>query len=144
MPPPAATQAAARLWTQLTPPLPVPRSYSTSVEITKTLWWQTRFTRGRVGEWKSGSNSVTFQNRTHVYMKFSDHKDLGNHLLQLCPKVVKHHVCLCVCVYIFVLQETVNIDSVQHTKMLVFNTSQWWLSLPLCIILRSSFLLLEL
>ena len=23
-------------------------------------------------------------------MKFFDHKDLGNHLLQLCPKVVKH------------------------------------------------------
>ena len=26
-------------------------------------------------------------------MKFFDHKDLGNHLLQLCPKVVKHPVC---------------------------------------------------
>ena len=25
-------------------------------------------------------------------MKFFDHKDLGNHLLQLCPKVVKHPV----------------------------------------------------
>jgi hypothetical protein len=25
-------------------------------------------------------------------MKFIDHKDLGNHLLQLCPKVVKHPV----------------------------------------------------
>ena len=25
-------------------------------------------------------------------MNFFDHKDLGNHLLQLCPKVVKHHV----------------------------------------------------
>ena len=23
-------------------------------------------------------------------MNFFDHKDLGNHLLQLCPKVVKH------------------------------------------------------
>ena len=30
-------------------------------------------------------------------MNFFDHKDLGNHLLQLCPKVVKHPVyCLCV------------------------------------------------
>ena len=27
-------------------------------------------------------------------MKFFDHKDLGNHLLQLCPKVVKHPVYL--------------------------------------------------
>ena len=26
-------------------------------------------------------------------MNFFDHKDLGNHLLQLCPKVVKHRVC---------------------------------------------------
>jgi len=25
-------------------------------------------------------------------MNFFDHKDLGNHLLQLCPKVVKHPV----------------------------------------------------
>jgi len=40
----------------------------------------------------SGHNSVTVQNRTHVYMNFFDHKDLGNHLLQLCPKVVKHPV----------------------------------------------------
>jgi len=39
-----------------------------------------------------GHNSVTVQNRTHVYMNFFDHKDLGNHLLQLCPKVVKHPV----------------------------------------------------
>ena len=40
----------------------------------------------------NGRNSVTVQNRTHVYMKFFHHKDLGNHLLQLCPKVVKHPV----------------------------------------------------
>ena len=39
----------------------------------------------------NGHNSVTVQNRTHVYMNFFDHKDLGNHLLQLCPKVVKFH-----------------------------------------------------
>jgi hypothetical protein len=31
-------------------------------------------------------------NRTYVYMNFFDHKDLGNHLPQLCPKVVKHPV----------------------------------------------------
>ena len=44
--------------------------------------------------WASnGHNSVTVQNRTHVYMNFFDHKDLGNNLLQLCPKVVKHPVC---------------------------------------------------
>ena len=41
-----------------------------------------------------GHNSVTVQNRTHVYMNFFDQKDLGNHLLQLCPKVVKHRVYL--------------------------------------------------
>ena len=41
----------------------------------------------------NGHNPVTVQNRTHVYMNYFDHKDLGNHLLQLCPKVVKHPVC---------------------------------------------------
>jgi hypothetical protein len=92
MPPPAATQAAARLWTQFTPPFPARDSYRSSVEITRTIWWQTRFTRGRVREWKRGHNSVTVQNRTHVYMNLFDHKDLENHLLQLCPKVVKHPV----------------------------------------------------
>ena len=40
----------------------------------------------------NGHNSVTVQNRTHVYMNFFHHKDLGNHLLQLRPKVVKHPV----------------------------------------------------
>ena len=40
----------------------------------------------------NGHNSVTVQNRAHVYMNFFHHKDLGNHLLQLCPKVVKHPV----------------------------------------------------
>ena len=43
-------------------------------------------------------------------MNFFHHKDLGNHLLQLCPKVVKHpvyvsmyvcmYVCMCVCTYV--------------------------------------------
>ena len=56
----------------------------------------------------NGHNSVTVQNRTHVYMNFFDHKDLGNHLLQLCPKVVKHPVYIYtfVCVwyaYIYIL-----------------------------------------
>ena len=40
----------------------------------------------------NGHNSVSVQNRTHVYMNFFDHKDLGNRLLQLCPKVLKHPV----------------------------------------------------
>ena len=40
----------------------------------------------------NGHNSVTGQNWTHVYMKCFVHKDLGNHLLQLCPKIVKHPV----------------------------------------------------
>ena len=45
----------------------------------------------------NGHNSVTVQNRTHVYVNFFHHKDLGNHLLQLCPKVVKHPVCMYEC-----------------------------------------------
>ena len=40
----------------------------------------------------SGHNSVTVQNGTHVYMNFFHHKDLGNHLLLLCSKVVKRPV----------------------------------------------------
>jgi hypothetical protein len=30
-------------------------------------------------------------------MNVFDHKDLGNHLLQLCLKVVKHPVYMCAC-----------------------------------------------
>jgi hypothetical protein len=33
-------------------------------------------------------------------MNFFDHKDLGNHLLQLCPKVVKHPVYIYIYIYI--------------------------------------------
>ena len=56
-------------------------------------WFRkTWFTRRRVRELKNTHNSVTVQNRTHVYMNFFHHKDLGNNLLQLCPKVVKHPV----------------------------------------------------
>ena len=51
-------------------------------------------------------------------MNFFHHKDLGNNLLQLCPKVVKHpvyvlcvlcvyvcmyHVCMCKCMYVCML-----------------------------------------
>ena len=48
----------------------------------------------------NGHNSVTVQNRTHVYMNFFDHEDLGKHLLQLCPKVVKHPVYIYIYIYI--------------------------------------------
>jgi len=65
------------------------------------------FTRGRVRELKNVHNSVTVQNQTHVYMNFFHHKDLGNHLLQLCPKVVKHPVYLTVC---FNLKITLHVD----------------------------------
>ena len=43
-------------------------------------------------KYKCKVNFETVQNRTHVYMNVFDHKDLGNHLLQLCPKVLKHPV----------------------------------------------------
>ena len=51
-------------------------------------------TRACTGIKKNAHNSVTVQIRTHVYMNFFDHKNLGNHLLQLFPKVVKHPVCV--------------------------------------------------
>jgi hypothetical protein len=41
-----------------------------------------QFTQERVRELKNAHNSVNVQNRTHVYMNFFDHKDLGNHLLK--------------------------------------------------------------
>ena len=117
MPPPAATQAAARLWTARVAPsntnpphLPrIPPKCRANGNCTVCSWlklatklaecmtpasWfrKTRFTRRRVRELKNAHNSVTVQNRTHVYMNFFHHKDLGNHLLQLWPKVVKHPV----------------------------------------------------
>jgi hypothetical protein len=44
-------------------------------------------------------------------MNFFDHKDLGIHFLQLCPKVVKHPVyCIlptqCICVFHMILNNT--------------------------------------
>ena len=47
----------------------------------------------------SDHNSVTVQNWTHVYVNFFDQKNLWNHLLQLCRKVVKHPVYICIYVY---------------------------------------------
>jgi len=58
----------------------------------------------------NGHNSVTVQNRTHVCMNFFDHKDLGNHLLQLCPKVVKHPVYI----YIYIFLD------IPHTRHDIF------------------------
>ena len=91
-------------------PTPTFPALVTSVESMKPPAVQTRFTRGRAWELKNGHKSVTVQNRTHVYMNFFHHKDLGNHLLQLCLKVVKHPVyeflCYSVmwrCVLFFVL-----------------------------------------
>ena len=92
MPPPAAKQAAARLWTARPELHTDPLATKLAECMTPPAGFVRRFTRGRVRELKKGHNSVTAQNRTHVYMKFFHHKDLGNHLLQLCPKVVKHPV----------------------------------------------------
>ena len=92
MPPPAATQAAARLLTALPELHTDPLATKLAECMTSPAGSIRRFTRGRVRELKNGRNSVTVQNRTHVYMNFFHHKDLGNHLLQLCPKVLKHPV----------------------------------------------------
>ena len=92
MPPPAATQAAARLWTARPELHTDPLATKLAECMTPPAGSVRRFTRGRVRELKNGHNSITVQNRTHVYMNFFHHKDLGNHLLQLCPKVVKHPV----------------------------------------------------
>jgi hypothetical protein len=69
MPPQAATQAAARLWTARA-------GGENNADNAKdkpphASWFcETWFTRGRVRELKNAHNSVTVQNRTHVYMNF--------------------------------------------------------------------------
>ena len=75
-------------------PTPTFPAFPVSVKSMTAPAVQMRFTRGCVRELKNDHNSVTVQNRTHVYMNFFHHKGLGNHLLQLCPKVVKHPVCV--------------------------------------------------
>ena len=97
MPPPAATQAAARLWTarvarkqfKLTVSYDVSGSHG---EYMTHQLLDAVHTRACTGIKKNAHKSVTVQNRTHFHMNFFDHKNLGNHLLQLCPKVVKHPV----------------------------------------------------
>ena len=75
-----------------------------------------------------GHNSVTVQNRTHVYMNIFDHKDLGNHFLQLCPKVVKHPVCVCVCVSVSVCVSvwTINFETweIAHSRLFFSRQNQ--------------------
>ena len=93
MPLPAATQAAAWLWTARSELHTDPLATTLAECMTPPAGCVRRFTWGRVRDLKNGHNSVTVQNRTHVYMNFFHHKDLGNHLLQLCPKVMKHPVC---------------------------------------------------
>ena len=128
MPPPAATQAAARLWSaRVTNPAHLPRippKCRDNGNFTVCSWLKlatndpasckTRFTRGRVQELKNGHNSVTVQNRTHVYMNFSHHKDLGNHLLQLCPKVVKHPVCQLCCISVREIYDVLKCTGTPH------------------------------
>jgi hypothetical protein len=50
--------------------------------ITSQLVRKSGSQKGVLRELKNAHNSVTVQNRAHVYMKFFDHKDLENHLLQ--------------------------------------------------------------
>ena len=83
MPPPTATQAAARLRTARVARCNFRKRQATKLSTSPASWFRkTRFTRGRVRELKNTHNSVSVQNRTHVYMKFFDHKDLGNRRLQ--------------------------------------------------------------
>ena len=48
-------------------------------------------------------------------MKFLDHKDLGNHLLQLCPKVVKHlYIYVYIYMFVYKTREKVNLCSIKY------------------------------
>ena len=86
MPPPVATQAAARLWTARPELHTYPLATKLAECMTPPAGSVRRFTRGRVRELRNGHNSVTVQNQTHVSMNFFHHKDLGNHLLQYALK----------------------------------------------------------
>ena len=72
---------------------------------------------------KNARNSVTVQNRTHVYMNFFHHKDLGNHLLQLCPKVVKHPVYIYTYIYIILRLNLSALSARQHQTFLINSQS---------------------
>jgi len=52
---------------------------------------KTRFSRGRVRELKTVITPYPSK-IGYMFVNFFHHKDLGNHLLQLCPKVMKHPV----------------------------------------------------
>ena len=51
-------------------------------------------------------------------MNFFDHKDLGNHLLQLCPKVVKHPVYVYIYIYIYIYIHTHTHTHTRHRFVL--------------------------
>jgi len=63
-------------------------------------------------------------------MNFFHHKDLGNHLLQLCPKVLKHPVCVhwaacCLSASISVFQNIKKENYKVHLyREIIFS---WWL-----------------
>jgi hypothetical protein len=50
------------------------------------------FTAVYLRELQSSHSTVTTENRIRVDRKFLDHKDLGNHLLKLCPLILNHPV----------------------------------------------------
>jgi len=51
-----------------------------------------RFTEGLLRQFRNRHNSATIVNMTHIKIKLFGHKDLENHTLQLCPKVMNHFV----------------------------------------------------
>ena len=56
-------------------------------------------------------------------MNFFDHKDLGNHLLQLCPKVVKHPVYGSSLALIIIIKRKAN-DNFRKVAILLFYTTK--------------------
>jgi hypothetical protein len=86
-------QAAARLWTARVASVELQSVVGLATRLAKQ--YATKVTRqlpGRVQELKNARNSVTVQNQKHVYWTFFNHKNLGNHPLKLCRKIVKHPV----------------------------------------------------
>ena len=69
-------------------------------------------------------------------MNFFDHKDLGNHLLQLCPKVVKQpvyvyvyvYIYICIYIYIYDRKGRARNQSSQNRAMSIFGSSKHFLN----------------
>jgi len=92
IPPPVTTHAAARLWTARVASCRYRWLFLLHLVQGRVVRLATRGSQEGFYD-KNTHNSVTTENIIRICINFLDHKDLENHLLQLCPQVVNHYVC---------------------------------------------------